>query len=75
MLTHISTHSVKEPGIIRRAFAAFWAFLEALESGGAGYTFDRIERLEGEVGRLKEELRQCRDPRTADDSAAGTTGQ
>lgn len=70
---HTATHSVTEPGLFRRAFAAFWAVLEALEAGGSGYTFDRIERLEREVGGLKEELRQSRDQRTADDSAAGAS--
>ena len=35
----------------------------------AGYTFDRIERLEREVGRLQEKLRQSRDPRAVDPRA------
>jgi len=38
------------------------------------YTLDRIERLEREVGQLKEELRQSRDPGPVDvhnGSAAG----
>ena len=73
-MTHTASHSVPEPGIIRRAFAAFWAFLQALESTGFDYTLDRIERLEREVGRLQEELRQSRDPGAVDahnTSAAG----
>jgi hypothetical protein len=73
-MTHTANPSVPQPGIFRRALAGFWAFLEALESGGSGYTFDRIERLERAVGRLQEELRQSRDPGAADvhnTSAAG----
>ena len=57
------THTAREPGKRRRGLAAFWAFLEALESGASGYDFDRIENLEREVERLREELRQTRDPR------------
>ena len=64
-MTHTASHSAPEQGRFSRALAAFWAFLEALESGGSGYTFDRIERLEREVGRLREELRQSRDPNAA----------
>ena len=37
-----------------------------MESTGFDYTLDRIERLEQEVGRLKEELRQSRDPAAVD---------
>jgi HAMP domain-containing protein len=46
----------------RRALAAFWAFVQSLDSTGFDYTLDRIEHLEGEVGRLREELRQSRNP-------------
>ncbi len=61
-MTHAANPPVSKPGIIRRALAYVWAFLQALESGSSGYMFDRIERLEREVGRLQEELRQSRDP-------------
>ena len=61
-MTHTADHAIPAQGMFRRALAAFWAFLEALESGGSGYTLDRIERLEGEVGRLQEDLRQSREP-------------
>jgi hypothetical protein len=57
-MTHTANHSVPEQGKIRRALKAAWAFLEAMESGSSGYMFDRIERLEREVGRLKEEIGQ-----------------
>ncbi len=61
-MTHTADHSIHAQGMFRRALAAVWAFLEALESGGSGYTLDRIERLEGEVRRLQEDLRQSRKP-------------
>jgi len=59
-MTHTANHAVPEPGKFRRALAATWAFLQAMESTSFDYTFDRIERLEREVARLKEELRQSR---------------
>jgi hypothetical protein len=65
-MTHTTNHSVPEQGKVRRALAAVWAFLRSLESTGSDYTFDRIERLEREVGRLKEELAQSRDPGAVD---------
>ena len=63
-MTHTTNHSVPEQGEFRRA--AVWAFLQSWDSTGSDYTFDRIERLEREVGRLKEELRQSRDPGAVD---------
>ena len=60
-MIYTANHSVPEQGKLRRALAAVWAFLEALESTGFDYTLDRIERLEREVGRLKEEMHQSRD--------------
>jgi len=65
-MTHTANHAVPEPGKFRRALAAAWAFLQAMESTSVDYTLDRIERLEGEVARLKEELRQSRDPAAGD---------
>lgn len=61
-MTHTANHSVPEQGTFRRALVAVWAFLQASESTSFDYTLDRIERLEREVGRLKEEMRQSRDP-------------
>ena len=60
-MTHTANHSIPEQGTFRRALATSWAFLQAMESTGFDYTLDRIERLEREVGQLKEELRQSRD--------------
>ncbi len=60
-MTHTANHLIPEQGKFRRAIAAIWAFLQALESGPSGYTFDRIEGLEREVRRLREEMRQIRD--------------
>lgn len=65
-MTDTTSHLVPEQGKFRRALAAVWAFLQAMESTGFDYTLDRIERLEREVGRLKEELRQSRDPLAVD---------
>ncbi len=65
-MTLTATHSVPGQGKFRRALAAVWAFLQSLESTSFDYTLDRIERLEREVGRLQEELRQSRDPSAAD---------
>ena len=57
-MTHTANHAVPESGKFRRAVAAGWAFLQAMEFTSFDYTLDRIERLEREVARLKEELRQ-----------------
>jgi hypothetical protein len=73
-MTHTANHSVPELGKLGRALAAVWAFLQSMESTGFDYTLDRIERLEREVGQLKEELRQSRDTgpvNTHNGSAAG----
>ncbi|MGA8445467.1 MAG: hypothetical protein WB766_09770, partial [Roseiarcus sp.] len=45
----------------RRALAAVATWLQALDDTSFDYTLDRIERLERELGQLKEELRQSRD--------------
>ena len=65
-MTHTANHSVPEQGKFRRALAAVWAFLQSLDYTSFDYTLDRIERLEREVGRLKEEMRQSRDPGAVD---------
>lgn len=65
-MTHTANLTVPEPGRFRRALAAAWAFLQAMESTSFDYTLDRIERLEREVARLQEELRQSRDPGAGD---------
>ncbi len=56
-----ANHRVPEQGKLRRALAVVFAWLQAMEYTGFDYTLDRIERLEREVGQLKEELRQSRD--------------
>ncbi|MGY3531795.1 hypothetical protein [Bradyrhizobium sp. USDA 4452] len=61
-MTHAANYAVPEPGKFRRALAAAWAFLQAMESISFDYTLDRVERVEREVARLKEELRQSRNP-------------
>jgi hypothetical protein len=65
-MTHSANYAVPEPGKFRRALAAAWAFLQAMESTSFDYTLDRIERVEREVARLKEELRQSRNPEAGD---------
>jgi hypothetical protein len=65
-MTHTANYAVPEPGKFRRALAAAWAFLQAMESTSFDYTLDRIERLEREVARLNDELRQSRNPEAGD---------
>jgi hypothetical protein len=57
-MAHTTNHSVPEQGFFRRALAAILAFEQAMDSTSFDYMLSRIERLEREVGRLKEELRQ-----------------
>ncbi len=76
-MTDTANHLVPEQGKIRRAFAAVFSFLQAMEHTSFDYTLDRIQRLEREVRQLKEELRQSRDTRPVDahnGSAAGGKG-
>jgi hypothetical protein len=60
-MTDTANHLVPEQGKFRRALAAVFAWLQAMDYTSFDYTLDRIERLEREVGQLKEELRQSRD--------------
>jgi HAMP domain-containing protein len=68
-MTDTAHHRVPEQGKFRRALAAVGAFLQSLDYNSLDYTLDRIERLEREIGRLKEELRQSRDPGAVDNPA------
>ena len=73
-MTDIANHLVPERAKLRRALAAVFAWIEAMDYTSFDYTLDRIERLEQEVGQLKEELRQSRDTEPVDahkGSAAG----
>jgi HAMP domain-containing protein len=73
-MTDTVNHLVPEQGKFRRALAAVFAWLEAMDYTSFDYTLDRIEHLEREVGQLKEELRQSRDTEPVDahnGSAAG----
>ena len=60
-MTDTANHLVPEQGRFRRALAAVFSWLQAMEYTSVDYTLDRIERLERELGQLKEELRQSRD--------------
>jgi hypothetical protein len=57
----MANNLVPEQGKLRRALAAVFAWLQAMEYTSFDYTLDRIQRLEQEVGQLKKELRQSRD--------------
>ena len=73
-MTDTANHLAPEQGKFRRALAAVFAWAEAMDYSNVDYALDRIERLEQDVERLKEELRQSRDPGPADArnfSAAG----
>ena len=62
-MAHTANPSVPEQGKFRRALAAIWTTLETMSSSSSfDYTIHRIEHLEREVGRLKEEIRQSREP-------------
>ena len=66
-MTHTANHSIPEPGIFRRALATASTVLQSLDNSSLDYALDRIDGLEREVGRLRDELRQNRGP------AANTT--
>ena len=73
-MSHTANHPIPTQGKFRRALAGLWAFVQAMESGPSGYTFDRIEGLEREVRRMREEIRQIRNTLPVDShngSAAG----
>ncbi len=71
-MTDTANHRVPERGKFRRALAAVFAWVEAMDYISFDYTLDRIECLEREVEQLKEELRQSRDTGSVDaHSAAG----
>lgn len=65
-MTNPANYPIAEQGKLRGAFAAVVAWLQAMEYSSFDYTLDRIERLEREVGQLKEELRRNRDERAVD---------
>ncbi len=60
-MTDTANYLVPEQGKLRRALAVVFSWLQAMEYTSVDYTLDRIERLERELGQLKEELRQSRD--------------
>jgi polyhydroxyalkanoate synthesis regulator phasin len=60
-MTDTANHLVPEHGKLRRALATVFSWMEAMDYSSFDYTLDRIERLEREVGQLKEELRQSRE--------------
>src|ERR1700722_15522179 len=62
---------IPKRGKFRRALAAVGAWLQALDHTGFDYTLDRTERLERELARLKEELRQSREASSGDAHLGG----
>ena len=73
-MTDTASHLAPEQGNFRRALAAVFSWLQAMESTSFDYTLDRIEHLEREVEQLRKELRQGRDTGPVDarnGSAAG----
>ena len=73
-MTDTANHLVTEQGKLRRALAAVSAWLQAMDYSSFDYTLDRIERLEREVGQLKEELRQSRDTGPVDAHSGSAAG-
>ena len=73
-MTHTANHSVPQQGKFHRALTAVFAWLQAMEYTSLGYTLDRIERLERDVGQLKEELRQSRDAGPVDAHSGSAAG-
>jgi hypothetical protein len=60
-MTDTANQLLPEQGKLRHALAAVFGWIEAMEYTSFDYILDRIERLEQEVGQLKEEVRQSRD--------------
>ena len=56
-----ATPMLPERGKFRRALAAVLGWLEAMDYNTGDCTVDRVDRLEREVRRLKDELLQVRD--------------
>ena len=69
-----ANHLIPEQGKFRRALAAFTTGLQALDYTSFDYTLDRIEYLEREVARLKDELGESREPNPGDDNRGGVVG-
>ena len=73
-MTDTANPLIPGPGKLRHALSFVRAWLQNMDYSDFDYTMDRIERLEREVGHLKEELRQIRKIAQVvshNDSAAG----
>ena len=70
-MTGTAIPPISKRGQFRRALGAAGAWLKALDYSSFDYTLDRIERLEQEVARLKEDLRQGRDVSSGDAHLSG----
>jgi polyhydroxyalkanoate synthesis regulator phasin len=60
-MTDTANHLLPQQGKLRRALATVFSWIEAIDHTSFDYTLERIDRLEREVGQLREELRQSRD--------------
>ena len=58
-MTDTAIHPIPKQGKFRRALSAVGALLQALDYTGFDYALDRMEHLERELARQKEELRQA----------------
>lgn len=65
-MTDTANHLAPAHGKLRRALAAVYAWLQAMDYSSFDYTLDRIKGLEREVEELKNELRQRRDTGSVD---------
>jgi hypothetical protein len=65
-MTDTAAHLNRKQGRFRRALGALGAWLQALDYTGVDYAFDRIQRLEQELARLREALRQSRETSSSD---------
>ena len=65
-MTDTANHPIPKQGQFCRALAAAGAWLQALDYTSFDYTLDRFERLEQELARLKEEVRQSREAGSGD---------
>jgi hypothetical protein len=73
-MTYTANDPIREQGTLRRALAPLFSFLQAMEATPFDYTLDRLERLEREVGELKEELRRSRESDLAVVREGGAAG-
>ena len=73
-MTYTANSQALQPGTLRRALGSLFSFLRAMEATPLDYPLNRLDRLQREVGELKDELRRSRETALVDvreGSAAG----